>query len=83
MKKLMLITAMIAFLSACSDPTDLKLSETNEPENAKKLLETLSPEDLSMLKEYVINHAMENNIDYKMTVKEAIEARKKEIAQEK
>lgn len=81
MKKLIL-AAFVAMLAACSGPTDIKLSEMNQPENAKKLLETLSPQDRAALQAYVMRHTMQKDIDYKMTVKEAIEARKAEVAKE-
>lgn len=81
MKKLIL-AALVAMLAACSGPTDIKLSEMNQPENAKKLREALSPQDRSALEAYVRLHTMQKNIDYKMTVKEAIEARKAEVAAE-
>ncbi|WP_298601329.1 hypothetical protein [uncultured Zoogloea sp.] len=81
MKKLIL-AALVAALAACSGPTDIKLSEMNQPENAKKLLETLSPQDRAALQAYVMRHTMQKDIDYKMTVKEAIEARKAEVAKE-
>ena len=81
MKQILFVAMAAVVLFACSGPTDVKLSEMNQPENAKKLLETLSPEDRSALQSYVIEHTMRNDIDYKMTVREAIEARKKEMAQ--
>lgn len=81
MKKLIL-AALVAALAACSGPTDIKLSEMNQPENAKKLLETLSPQDRAALQAYVMRHTMQKDIDYKMTVKEAIEASKAEVAKE-
>ena len=81
MKKLIL-AVLVAVLAACSGPTDIKLSEMNQPENAKKLLETLSPQDRAALQAYVMRHTMQKDIDYKMTVKEAIEARKAEVAKE-
>lgn len=81
MKKLIL-AALVAALAACSGPADIKLSEMNQPENAKKLLETLSPQDRAALQAYVMRHTMQKDIDYKMTVKAAIEARKAEVAAE-
>ncbi len=81
MKKLIL-AALVATLAACGGPADIKLSEMNQPENAKKLLETLSPQDRAALQAYVMRHTMQKDIDFKMTVKEAIEARKAEVAKE-
>lgn len=80
MKKLIL-AALVAVLAACSSPTDIKLSEMNQPENTKKLLETLSPQERNALQAYVVSHTMHKDIDYNMTVKEAIEAHMAEVAQ--
>jgi len=70
--------ALAAMLAACSGPTDVKLSEMNQPENAQKLAEALSPQDREALITYIARHTMKNDIDYKMTVKEAIKAGKAE-----
>ena len=80
MKKI-IAAVFVAALAACSGPTDIKLSEMNQPENAKKLLEALSPEDRAALQGYVISRMMNNTIDYKITVKEAIKTYKKENEQ--
>jgi len=82
MKKLV-YAALVTMLVACSGPTDIKLSEMNEPQNAKKLLEALSPEDRAALQGYLVKHMLRNDIDYKMTVKEAIKAYKTESEQER
>ena len=81
MMKKSLLVLLLATLAACSGPTDIKLSEMNQPENAKKLLEALSPQDRAALQGYVIEHTLNNTLDYKVTVKQAIADYKKEAAQ--
>ena len=76
-----LLALLVATLAACSGPTDIKMSEINEPDNAKKLLEALSPQDRAALQGYLIEHTMNNTLDYKTTVKQAIADYKKEAAQ--
>ena len=73
---------IIGLLTACSGPTDIKLSEMNDPENAKKLLETLSAQDRAALALYMVTHTLSNDLDYKVTVKQAIEAQKADEARE-
>ncbi|MCL2656357.1 MAG: hypothetical protein FWD62_02865 [Betaproteobacteria bacterium] len=77
MKKLIPVV-LATVLAACNGPTDIKLSEVQQPENQKKLLEVLSPEDRNALNTYVLNHTMKGDLDYKTTVKEAIKIGKTE-----
>ena len=81
MKNLLSLAAMSLLLIACSGALDTKLSEMNEPEKARKLLEALSPEELRLLQTYVVHKTMDRSIDYKMTVKEALHAQRKENEQ--
>ncbi|GGX85158.1 hypothetical protein GJV26_08025 [Massilia dura] len=67
-----------ALLAGCGDSKDAKLSEMNEPEIAKELQEELTPEERKLLQTYVIKHTMKNDIDYKMTVEDAIDAQREE-----
>lgn len=79
MKKLATL-ALVSLLVACGGPRDIKLSAMNEPENAKKLTETLTAEERQLLQAYVVRHTAARDIDYSKTVKEAIEAQKIESA---
>ncbi len=73
---------IIGLLTACSGPTDIKLSEMNDPEKAMELIKTLSAPDRAALAQYMVKHAMSNDLDYKVTVKQAIEAQKADEARE-
>lgn len=73
---------VIAALAGCSGPRDITLSAMNEPENSKKLLETLSAEEQTLLRQYVVKHSMAGDLDQKKTIKQAIEAQKAEAADE-
>lgn len=79
MKKLATLV-LIPLLVACGGPRDIKLSAMNEPENVKKLTETLSSPEQELLRAYVVRHTMAGTIDRNKTVGEAIEAQKKEAA---
>lgn len=67
---------LASLLVACGGPRDVKLSAMNEPENAKKLMETLTGEERQLLQAYVVRHTAARDIDYSKTVKQAIEAQK-------
>lgn len=77
MKKLATLV-LIPLLVACGGPRDIKLSAMNEPENVKKLTETLSSPEQELLRAYVVRHTMAGTIDRNKTVGEAIEAQKVE-----
>lgn len=77
MKKLATLV-LIPLLVACGGPRDIKLSAMNEPENVKKLTETLSMGEQELLRAYVVRHTMAGTLDRNQTVGEAIEAQKKE-----
>ena len=79
MKKLATLV-LIPLLVACGGPRDIKLSAMNEPENVKKLTETLSSPEQELLRAYVVRHTMAGTIDRNKTVGEAIEAQKVEAA---
>jgi hypothetical protein len=64
----------------CSGPLDTKLSEMNEPAQAVKLREAMTNEEMDLLRKYVLKKTLNNTIDYKVTVKEAIAAQRKEEA---
>ncbi|HEX8611018.1 MAG TPA: hypothetical protein VF800_06985 [Telluria sp.] len=68
------------FLSACNGPLDVTLAESGDPVKGEALKKTLSPEESDLLVSYVAQHTMAQDIDYKMTVKQAIAARRKELA---
>lgn len=85
MKNRTLLLAAVSFavlLAGCSGPTGTKLADMNQPEKASALLKVLSPQDREALAEYVSEHAARGDIDFKMTVKEALKARKAELAKE-
>ncbi|MDQ1812812.1 hypothetical protein RBA41_05790 [Massilia sp. CCM 9210] len=67
-------------LAACNGPLDVTLAETGDPVKGKAVKEALSPEEAELLVSYVAQHTMAQDIDYKMTVKQAIAARRKELA---
>jgi hypothetical protein len=69
--------AVAILLSGCSGPKDTKLSEMNEPEQAVKLRETLTNEEVELLRKFVIRETLDRTIDYKMTVQQAIDAQRK------
>ena len=79
MKKLATLV-LIPLLVACGGPRDIKLSAMNEPENVKKLTETLSSPEQELLRAYVVRHTMAGTIDRNKTVGDAIEAQKVEAA---
>lgn len=81
MKKAWISMLLCGLLAACSGPLDMKLSELSQPENNQKLLEAISPEDMKALRSYMARHAIKGDIDYRMTVKQAIAAGKAERGQ--
>lgn len=84
MKKLLLACACLPlFLAACSGPLDITLSGMGDPEKARLVLETMTPEERSLMSSYIINHTMAQDLDDKVTVKQAIAARRKEIERDK
>lgn len=84
MKKLFFACVCVPlFLAACSGPLDIKLSEMNDPEKARLLLETMTPEERNLMTSYIMNHTIAQDLDYKVTVKQAIAERRKEIEKAK
>jgi PBP1b-binding outer membrane lipoprotein LpoB len=78
MKKTLFASLALAILLAgCSGPKDTKLSEMNEPAQAVKLRETLTNEEVELLRKFVIRETLDRTIDYKMTVQQAIDAQRK------
>ncbi|MDQ1834373.1 hypothetical protein [Massilia scottii] len=78
-----LFVACVCFpllLAACNGPLDVTLAESGDPVKGKAVKEALSPEEAELLVSYVAQHTMAQDIDYKMTVKQAIAARRKELA---
>ena len=77
--KLALASALVSILLAgCGGAKDIKLSESNEPENVKKLQEKLTPAEMSSLKKYVVTHHMRGDLNYNLTVKEALAAQEED-----
>lgn len=68
------ICSLAIILAGCGGAKSYKLSEMNEPDKAKQLLEELSPSERTLLTNYVIAHSMTGDIDYKTTVGDAIAA---------
>ena len=78
MKKSLFACLGIAFvLLGCSGPRDTKLSEMNEPKQAIELREELSNEEIGLLRKYVVTRTMNQTIDYKVTVGDAIDEQRK------
>ncbi len=78
MKKSLFACLGMAFvLVGCSGPRDTKLSEMNEPKQAIELREELSNEEIELLRKYVVTRTMNQTIDYKVTVGDAIEEQRK------
>lgn len=78
-----LLLACVCFpllLAACNGPLDVTLADSGDPVKGEALKKTLSPEEAELLVSYVAQHTMAQDIDYKMTVKQAIAARRKELA---
>ncbi|MFB9242708.1 hypothetical protein IV454_04530 [Massilia antarctica] len=78
-----LLMACVCFpllLAACNGPLDVTLSDSGDPVKGKAVKQALSPEEAELLVSYVAQHTMAQDIDYKMTVKQAIAARRKELA---
>lgn len=76
--------AMIAalLLAACSqDIRDVKLSEMNQPENSKKLLEDLSQSERETIAYYVAERSVRGDIDYTVTIGDVLELAAKEKAE--
>lgn len=79
----LLATASLAVLLAgCSASTDIQIADMNQPEKAAEAIKALSPEDQRAYAEYVAEHRMTGDLDGKMTVQEAVKARKTEAARE-
>lgn len=79
MKKLLLGCLCVSvLLVGCGGPKDLKISEMNEPKNAQKLKDTLTPEESKLLMVYIINHTLKQDLNDKTTVQQAIDSAKKE-----
>lgn len=80
---LLLATAYLAaLLAGCSAPTDTQLADMSQPKKAAEAIKALSPEDQRAYAEYVAEHRMTGDLDGKMTVQEAVKARKAETARE-
>ncbi len=78
MKKSLFAALGVAFvLLGCSGPRDTKLSEMNEPKQAIALREELSNEEVALLRKYVVTRTMNQTIDYKVTVGDAIDEQRK------
>lgn len=78
------VAAMIValLLAGCSqDIRDVKLSEMNQPENAKKLLEDLTVEERNAIAYYVGERTARGDIDFKMTIGDVLELAAKEKAE--
>ena len=76
-KSLITSACAILLLAACSGPLDTKLSEMNEPAKAKALLEAMTPEERGLLQQYVVKKTLNQTIDYKTAVKQAISEQRK------
>ncbi|MFA6230908.1 MAG: hypothetical protein WC617_12180 [Rhodanobacter sp.] len=79
---LVAVVSVAALLVGCSGPLDTSLADTNQPEKASALLKVLSPDDQVALHYYVSEHTASGDIDWKMSVKDALKARKAELARE-
>lgn len=78
-----LLLACLCFpllLAACNGPLDVTLADSGDPVKSEALKKALSPEEAELLVSYVAQHTMAQDIDYRMTVKQAIAARRKELA---
>lgn len=69
-----LFCSLAIILAGCGGAKSYKLSEMNEPDKAKQLLEDLSPTERTLLTNYILAHSMTGDIDYKTTVGDAIAA---------
>ncbi|NHZ82219.1 hypothetical protein F2P44_23490 [Massilia sp. CCM 8695] len=79
-KRRMACVCFPLLLAACYGPLDVTLSDSGDPVKGKAVKEALSPDEAELLVSYVAQHTMAQDIDYKMTVKQAIAARRKELA---
>lgn len=80
MKNQLMACVLIPLLLACNGPLDVTLADSGDPVKGEALKKALSPEESELLVAYVAQHTMAQDIDYKMTVKQAIAARRKELA---
>lgn len=80
MKNRLMACVFVPLLLACSGPLDVTLADSGDQVKGAALKKALSPEESELLVSYVAQHTMAQDIDYKMTVKQAIAARRKELA---
>ena len=81
--RVLALSSLLAVATGCSsDARDIKLSEMNQPEHASLLLEELSADERDLLGRYVAAHAVRRDLDYKLTVGEALQAAASEQAAE-
>ncbi|WP_267220332.1 hypothetical protein [Dyella silvae] len=80
-KTLRLAAVIIAAaLTGCGTAWDLPLAEIDRPENAKQLIKSLAPADRRALAEYVAMHSKCGDLNYKMTVWQALKAQQREAS---
>lgn len=83
--KALLLVAIASFaviLAGCSGPLNTPLVQLSSPDKAAAVQEKLTSEDWAALSYYRQEHAERGDLDPTMSVKEALKARKAEMAKE-